>query len=353
MKKRKENKILIIDDLAENIKVLIEILKDDYKINVALSGKKGIELAKVWKPDLILLDIMMPEIDGYEVCRILKNDDEAKDIPIIFLTALGDEKEEYKGISLGAIDYIRKPVNPKLVRARIENHIKLKTYSTELEERVREKVEEVEQFNNSFIETLAYIAETRDADLGKHIDRCKAYATVMLDYIFKYNKFADEIKKEDREIIIKAVPLHDIGKIGIPDKILLKPDRLTIEEFDIMKTHSDFGYKILKMAEEKLVNKKNKMLHCAEEIAYYHHERWDGKGYPCGLKGNEIPIVARIMSIVDVFDAIVSKRVYKDSLSTAVAIEFIQAERGKAFDPELVDIFIELREEFKEIEKKL
>ncbi|WP_288480473.1 HD-GYP domain-containing protein [uncultured Clostridium sp.] len=343
---RKNNKILIIDDVSDNVKVLVEILKNEYKINVALNGVKGIELARSWGPDLILLDVMMPEMDGYEVCKILKSTEETKHIPVILLTALSNIKDEYLGISLGAIDYITKPVHPKLIRARIRNYIKLKEYSDNLERLVNEKIKEIEQFNSSFIDTLALIAETRDSDLGCHIERCKEYAKVMLNYMVKMDKYKDVLNYENTYAIIKAVALHDIGKIGIPDNILLKNGKLTDEEFEVMKGHSYYGYKILKNAEDKFGGKENKLLACAKEIAYYHHEQWDGNGYPLGLKQEDIPLPARIMMVIDVFDAIVSKRVYKGAKDPQVAVNFIQEFSGKRFDPQLVKVFLEVKDEF-------
>ncbi|WP_297632431.1 HD domain-containing phosphohydrolase [uncultured Clostridium sp.] len=346
----KKNKVLIIDDVADNAKVLIDILKNDYMLNVALNGVKGIELAKEWKPDLILLDIMMPELDGYEVCRILKSDDRTNIIPVIFLTALSDVNDEYKGLKLGALDYITKPVHPKLLKARIKNYIEIKKYRNNLEELVNEKVHELEQFNNSFVETLALIAETRDSDLGCHIDRCKEYAKIMLDCMRHDSRY---IISEIEEInIIKAVPLHDIGKIGIPDNILLKPGKLTDEEFEIMKGHSYCGYRILKNAEVKLDGKTNSIIKCAKEIAYYHHEQWGGTGYPIGLEGKNIPLPARLMMIIDVFDAIVSKRIYKGAKNPEEAIRFIQEGRGLMFDPDLVDIFEMVKDEFLKVALK-
>lgn len=344
MNKEKKNKVLIIDDVADNAKVLIEILKNDYMLNVALDGMTGIKLAEEWKPDLILLDIMMPNVDGYEVCRMLKNDEKTNIIPIIFLTALSEVSDEYKGISLGAIDYITKPVHPKLLKARIRNYIRIKEYRNNLEKLVNEKVHELEQFNNSFVETLALIAETRDSDLGCHIDRCKEYAKIMLDYMRNDPRYM--ISEIEEINIIKAVPLHDIGKIGIPDNILLKPDKLTEDEFEIMKGHSYCGYRILRNAEDKLEGKTNSIIRCAKEIAYYHHEQWCGNGYPLGLGGEDIPLPARLMMIIDVFDAIVSKRIYKGAQSPLEAIEFIQQGKGKMFDPDLVDIFEKVKDEF-------
>lgn len=352
MNRYKTSKILIIDDVSENAKVLIEILKNEYKINVALNGPKGIELAKEWKPDLILLDVMMPEMDGYEVCKILKSEEETEHIPIIFLTALGDSDDEYKGISLGAVDYISKPVYPNLIRARIKNHIKLKVYSDDLEGLVKKKIRELEQFNDSFIETLALIAETRDSDLGCHIQRCREYAKVMLDYMITLDKYKGELSPQIIRVITKAVALHDIGKIGIPDNILLKNGKLTTEEFEVMKGHSYYGYKILQSAEERLAGQKNCIITYAKEIAYYHHEQWDGKGYPVGLREEAIPLCARIMMIIDVFDAIVSKRVYKAAMDPQEAIDFITEFSGRKFDPSLVEVFLKVKKEFLEIASK-
>lgn len=341
------NTILIVDDTEENIDVLVDLLQEDYDLLVALDGLKALDLAEAYNPDLILLDIMMPQMDGFEVCKKLKSKLETVHIPILFLTALSEVADEAKGIQLGAVDYIRKPFNPLIIQSRIKSNIIQKNYQNSLEAMVQERTERVEKTKEIIIKSMGVIAEYRDPETGAHIKRTQSYVRMMAEYLRQKEAFSAYFTDETIYSLYKSAPLHDIGKVSIPDAILLKPGRLTEEEFEIMKTHTTKG----KLAIDAIISDlpdENFLIHAAE-IAHTHHERWDGKGYPQGLKGDAIPISGRIMAISDVYDALISKRVYKPPFSHEKAREIIFAGRGKHFDPLMVDAFEALELKFKSI----
>jgi putative two-component system response regulator len=350
--KEQKTKILIVDDVAENIHILIETLKDSYTIMAVNNGEKALKLAsKENKPDLILLDILMPDMDGYEVCKRLKSNNKTQNIPIIFITALSEDINESQGLKLGAVDYITKPFMPELVKSRIDNHIQLKLYRDHLEHLVEERTKEIYITQDVTINSLAILAEYRDNETGGHIRRTQYYIKLLAEQLQKLPKYKNELNPFLIETLFKSAPLHDIGKVAIPDNILLKPGKLTPEEFEIMKKHTILGKEALEKAEATL-NKTNSFLRCAREIAYTHHEKWDGTGYPNGLKGEDIPLSGRIMALGDVYDALISKRVYKKAFTHEVARSIIIEERGKHFDPDVVDIFIEFDEEWRKIALK-
>jgi putative two-component system response regulator len=339
---------LIVDDIDTNRIILEDILDDKYHIVQADSGITAISLmfsAEV-TPSIVLLDIMMPEMDGYEVLELMKGNPLTAKIPVLFITAADSETNESKGLSLGAVDYISKPFNPEVVKVRVENHLKLRNYSESLEEMVKIKTAELVRTKEKILETMANIIEYRDLESGHHVKRTSDLTKALIDYIY-LNDFPNrKINEVDHDTIIKAVPLHDIGKISIPDSILLKPGPLTQEEFAIIKTHAAIGSEIVK---SMLDEDDAQYLTYCYDICRYHHERWDGKGYPDGLSGEKIPLSARILAVVDVYDALVSARVYKPPFSHEKAIEIIRNGAGTQFDPEIIAALMQMHEQFREI----
>ncbi|MGM0623373.1 MAG: HD domain-containing phosphohydrolase [Campylobacterota bacterium] len=347
--------ILVVDDTKENIHILVELL-DEYDIAVAKNGEKAIEIARNEKIDLILLDVMMPVMDGYEVCSLLQKSEKTQDIPIIFLTAKIDIADEIKGLQLGAVDYISKPFNPSLVKQRVKNQILLKeakdllqNQKQYLQEQVQKRTQEIEDIQTITINAMTTLAETRDTDTGNHIVRTTKYVEALSYHLSQKEDFKPRFSEQSIKKISQSAALHDIGKIGIPDNILLKPGKLSDEEFEKMKMHSQIGYEALRNAQKGIQNAQSSFLDYAKEIARSHHEKFNGKGYPDGLSGEDIPLTARIMALADVYDALVSKRVYKDAFSHEKAVEIIKEERGEHFDPQIVDAFLEIEDQFIEI----
>ncbi|CUB03360.1 response regulator [Marinomonas fungiae] len=349
--------ILVVDDEPANITVLSGTLKDKYRVIVAKNGKQAIErIENVVTPDLILLDIMMPDMDGYELCSILKERPETKDIPIIFVSAMSEFHDEEKGLELGAIDYISKPFSPAIVLTRVRNILQLRDaqthleqYNKVLEERVAERTREVFVTQNITIHALASLAETRDNETGNHIRRTQYYVKTLATQLMKNGFHLDELNSENIDLMYRSAPLHDIGKVGIPDDILLKPGKLDADEFKIMMTHASLGAQALMAAQAAVGKDQTSFLRYAREIAECHHEKWDGSGYPQGLKGEEIPISGRIMALADVYEALISERVYKPSFSHDKAKEIILEGKGKHFDPKVVDAFLQTESQFKTI----
>ena len=355
-----KSSILVVDDTPDNLMLMSELLKDYYKIKVANSGMKALKIAQSdTPPDLILLDVMMPDLDGYEVCKQLKTNPQTRHIPIIFLTAKSDVTDETKGLELGAIDYITKPINPAIVMARVKTHLDMKmmqdflrNQNHFLEAEIEKRTREVAAIQDVTIHAMASLAETRDNETGNHIRRTQNYVRILaqkLRYHPRFSHFLDDDKMI--EILFKSAPLHDIGKVGIPDNILLKPGRFEPEEFEIMKTHPALGRSAILHAEYEL-GIEVPFLKYAKEIAYAHQEKWDGSGYPLGLSGDDIPISARLMAIADVYDALISRRVYKEGMPHEKAVGIIVEGRGHHFDPDMVDAFIELQNDFKAVAEK-
>lgn len=337
--------VLIVDDTIENIQILDLLLRTDYAVRVATNGKAAVDVAHSAPiPDIILLDIMMPDIDGYEVCRQLKASAITQHIPIIFVTAMTDEDDEAKGFNLGAVDFITKPISPRLVQSRVQNHLLLKKRNDHLNALVEERTAELFQSRAMTIEALASLAETRDQETGGHIQRTKYYMKHLAELVRKEAPDTWHLSDDTVQLYFDCAPLHDIGKVGIPDSILLKPGRLTPEEFDIMKGHTVLGYKALTRAEANMGT--NHFLSVGAEIAYSHHEKWDGSGYPLGLVGEKIPQSGRLMAIVDVYDALSCKRVYKAAYSPEETIRIMLEGRGKHFDPICLDSFLRHEQEF-------
>lgn len=347
--RQKKMTVLIVDDVPANIDILKSILSPDYKVLAAVSGEKAIEIAfSTLPPDIILLDIMMLGMDGYEVCRTLKSNERTKHIPVIFISALCEAEDEYKGLELGAVDYISKPVTPAIVKARVHNHLALKEYQNHLEKLVQERTLELELTQEATIESMAVLAEYRDPETGGHIKRTQNYIKIMAEHLRHNAKFAAYFDEQTIDLLYRSAPLHDIGKVGIPDNILLKPGKLTVDEFNEMKKHAAYGHDAIKAAEKK-IGKEYSFLSSAGEIALYHHEKWDGSGYPSGLAGDDIPVSGRLMAIADVYDALISKRVYKAPFTHQKAVHIIAEGRGTHFDPDMVDAFLQVHEQFRQI----
>ncbi|PJZ45802.1 HD domain-containing phosphohydrolase [Leptospira brenneri] len=318
-------KILIVDDEPTNLQILNEILQNDYTLLFAKDGLKAIELAESQEPDLILLDVMMPEMTGHEVCTVLKSKEKTKFIPVIFVTALTDVGDEEKGFQLGAVDYIMKPVSPPIVKARIKNHLSLVD------------VNEVKATRLQIVQRLGMASEYKDNETGMHVIRMSHYSqTLALAYGYS---------SEAAEEILNAAPMHDVGKIGIPDFIIQKPGKLSPEEWEIMKRHPEIGAEIIG-------DHNSSLLKLAKSIAITHHEKYDGTGYPYGLKGESIPLEGRIIAIADVFDALTTERPYKKAWEVDTAIEFLKKESGTHFDPVLVNQFISVLPKVLEIKKQ-
>ncbi len=352
--------ILAVDDTPDNLLLITGLLKDDYHVKVANGGERAIKIAQSDNPpDLILLDIMMPDIDGYEVCRLLKADEKTSHIPIIFLTAKTEIDDETRGLEIGAVDYITKPISPPIVLARVKTHLALKRMqdflrdqNAYLESEVKKRTEEVVAIQDVTIHAMASMAETRDNETGNHIRRTQHYVKLLAEKLRSHPhfvKFLDDDKTI--EMLFKSAPLHDIGKVGIPDAILLKPDRLTKEEFEVMKSHTTLGRDAIIHAEKNL-GIEVPFLQYAKEIAYSHQEKWDGSGYPQGLSGDDIPISARLMAVADVYDALISRRVYKMPMPHEDAVKIMLEGKGQHFDPDVIDAFIECQAEFKAIGEK-
>ncbi len=348
--------VLVVDDTPENLSLMAALLKDAYKVKVANHGEKALKIALgEHAPDLILLDIMMPDMDGYEVCRRLKANPATQDIPIIFLTAKSETEDEEMGLNLGAVDYITNPISPPIDKARVATQLALKASADflrdkndYLEQEVARRTEEVMAIQDVTILAMASLAETRDSDTGNHIRRTQFYMLTLAQALRKHPRFSAALDDATIPMLFKSAPLHDIGKVGIPDRILLKPGRFTPEEFEIMKTHTTLGHDAIAHAEAAL-GTKVAFLSMAKEIALYHQEKWDGSGYPEGLAGDNIPLSARLMALADVYDALISRRVYKDGMPHEKAVDIIVQGRGSHFDPDMVDAFVSIQSEFQAI----
>lgn len=307
-------KILIVDDEPLNLKVLKQVLQDNYRLSFAKNGMDAIELVNKEKPSLILLDVMMPGMTGFEVCRHLKTDPQTSTIPVIFVTALADEADESEGFAAGGVDYINKPISPALVRARVKTHLSLV------------HIDELKRTHLELIQRLGRAAEFKDNETGLHVMRMSHVSGRLALQLGMDAYYSEQL--------IHAAPMHDIGKIGIPDYVLLKPGKLDDEELAIMRKHPEMGAKILD-------NSTSPLIKLAHSVALYHHEKWDGSGYPFGLKGEEIPLEARIVAVADVFDALLNKRPYKEAWPVEDAVAEIEANRGKHFDPAVVDAMLQ------------
>jgi len=338
--------ILVVDDTPDNLLLMANLLKDSYTVKAANNGEKALKIANDSPPpDLILLDIMMPGMNGHEVARALQAEPRTRAIPIIFLTAMASTDDETRGLELGAADYITKPISPPVVLARVRTQLKVKDAADflrdkndYLEQEVQRRMRELGAIQDVTIHAMASLAETRDNETGNHIRRTQHYVRVLAEHLREHPRFRQFLDDDTIKLMFKSAPLHDIGKIGIPDRILLKPGRFTPEEFEIMKTHTTLGRDAIAHAEQQLGMDVD-FLRLAKEIAYSHQEKWDGSGYPEGLAGDAIPISARLMAVADVYDALISRRVYKDGMPHEQAVQIILDGRGAHFDPDICDAF--------------
>ena len=339
--------ILIVDDTPENLAVLAELLQPPYRVRAANSGRRALQIAVVEPiPDLILLDVMMPDMDGYAVLEHLRADERTRQVPVIFVTAMDSTEDEEHGLDCGAVDYITKPIRPAIVLARIRTQLEIKQardilrdQNAYLEAEVTRRMGENQLIQEVSIHALARLAETRDPETGNHLRRTQEYVRTLARGLRDHPRFAATLDERTIDTLARSAPLHDIGKVGIPDDILLKPGKLTAEEWVIMKTHAAIGAEAIAQAERDAA-KPVAFLALAKEIARHHHEKWDGSGYPDGLAGDAIPLSARLMALADVFDALINKRVYKAEMPYDAAREIIVAGCGSHFDPDVVAAFL-------------
>ena len=364
--------ILVVDDTKENLTIIGQLLQPHYHVRVANSGLRAIRVAQSEpRPDLILLDVMMPEMDGYQVINELRASPLTRDIPVIFVTAMDADDDEERGLSLGAVDYVAKPIRPAILLARVRTQLELKeardwlaNQNLRLEREIRRRMAENELVKDVSLHALAMLAEKRDNETGNHLHRTQGYIAVLMERLRQHPRFAAELSDAALcERIVKATPLHDIGKVGIPDAILLKPGKLNDHEFEVMKAHAMIGADAIGEAIERVGKERGQpvsdaaepadsplaFLYVARQIAAAHHEKWDGSGYPFGLAGEEIPLGARLMALADVFDALVSVRHYKDAFPFELATSIIREGRGTHFDPDIVDAFVASLDEFVEV----
>lgn len=326
--------VLVVDDVAENLDVLKGMLSHLYDIKVANNGMVALKVAEKMRPDIILLDIMMPDLDGYEVCKRLKANPVTHSIPVIFVTSKDHEMDEVKGFAVGAVDYVTKPISPMTVKARLKTQLALRDQNFELERQVRVKTREINDTRLEIVSRLGRAVEQKDNETGRHVDRMSQYMSLIAR---SYG-----LGEKDIELLNMVAPMHDVGKIGIPESILQKKGPLTKDEFDVIKTHCDIGDEILSGSDTVLIE-------ISRIIALQHHEKWNGTGYPNGLSGDSIHLFARIAAVADVFDALTSKRPYKKAWDVHKAINMMQEQRGEHFDPRVIDSFMLVIDEILDI----
>ena len=343
--------VLVVDDNPANLRIIITSLKDDYRLIPFTSGKDAHEFFnKGRRCDLILLDVDMPEMNGFETIKLFKHNPDLRDIPVIFLTGLLDPSNEMEGLSLGAVDYIRKPFSPPLIKKRIDMYIALEEYNRHLGDLVKRKTTTIEKLSDVTIFTIVTMVGSRDHETGGHINRTSNYVVVLAEQLVRAGLFTRELTKANIDMLKRSAPLHDIGKVGIDDKILKKPDKLAPEEFNAMKEHTIIGGSAL--GEARQMMDEPSFLDIASVLALCHHEKWDGSGYPRGLKGEDIPLFARIMAIADVYDALISVRPYKKAFSHEEAVSIMMQGSGTHFDPRLTEAFEAVHEEFNAIARR-
>ncbi|WP_226497106.1 response regulator [Ferribacterium limneticum] len=329
--------ILVVDDIPENISTLAGMLRDNYRVLFATSGADALEIVRQQQFDLILLDVMMPGMDGYEVCRRLKADIVTREIPVIFVTALTEVQDETRGLELGAVDFLHKPCHASIVRLRVQLHIERHNRSHSLERLVQERTRELDETRIEIVRRLGRAAEYRDNETGMHVIRMSKSSRLLAR--------AAGVSERQANLLLNAAPMHDIGKIGIPDRVLIKPGPLDPEEWALMKTHPLIGAEIIG-------DHPSELLQMARIVALTHHEKWDGSGYPHGLAGDGIPLEGRIVTIADVFDALTSERPYKHAWSTVEAVDFMRAQSGSIFDPDLLELFLDLIPQVEDIRRR-
>lgn len=351
--------VLVVDDDADILALISKLLQPHCRTRTASSGEEALERALIDPaPDLILLDIMMPGITGFETCRRLKVNARTREIPVIFLTTLAERSDEQRGLEVGAVDYITKPISAPILIARIKTHLALKAAADFLkdknlflEEEVARRTREVQVIQDVTIVAMASLADTRSKETGSHLRRTQHYVRALAKSLQPHPKFSAQLDEKTIEILFKSAPLHDIGKVGIPDAILLKPGKLTAAEFEVMKTHTTLGRDAIAAAERQ-IDAPVTFLRVARDIAYSHQEKWDGTGYPEGLAGEAIPVAARLMAVADCYDALISPRVYKAAYSHERSVAIIEARRGRHFDPDIVDAFLGIQDQFAAIAKR-
>lgn len=347
--------VMVVEDDAEQRTTLVELLKDRYRVLVATDGEEALDLANRSPPDLMLLDAFMPRMSGFDLCRHLKLSPRHRRMPVIFVANEADNETERLGFECGAADFIARPISPHVLLARVEAQLLVHRALREEERRnrllgqwVQERTFELEQTRDALVYSLASLAEARDFETGNHIRRTQHYVQTLANSLATHPDFAGQLASADVVTLSKSAPLHDIGKVGIPDAILLKPSALTPEEFEVMKTHTTLGRDTIAAA-ERILGSDSDFLRYAREISYSHHEKWDGSGYPEGLAGDEIPVSARLTALSDVYDALRSRRIYKAPLSHAAACSMIRDKSGSHFDPRMVELFLSLSSDFDHI----
>jgi putative two-component system response regulator len=350
--------LLVVDDTPANLNLLAGLLNTEFRVRLATGGARALELAKRHLPDLVLLDVMMPDIDGYEVCRQLKRDSRTRDIPVIFITALTQAEDEARGFEVGGADFIQKPIRPPTLRARVRTHLRVKAWENMLSQRtvglaaeLPKRLHQVELLRDATLFVVASMAEYRHEDTGNHVKRAQEYVRVLAEHLMAHpgeDAVAARLDVAAVELLAKSAPLHDIGEVAIPGGILLQPGRLDAESFKVMKTHCLHGWEMLRRAAKRMGGDAT-CLNFAMEIARHHHERWDGTGYPDGLAGRAIPFSARLMAVADVYDALINQRPYKDPLPHDEAMRRLVAGAGSQFDPAVVDAMLACEQRFIDI----
>lgn len=352
-----KKKIMLVDDSKSNLVVGKNVLSEFYETYSVLSGDRLFKLLEKVTPDLILLDVEMPDMNGFQVLERLKQSESTRDIPVIFLTGKRDPDSELDGLTLGAVDYITKPFSPPLLLKRIEVHLllreqqkELQCFNANLKGLVEEKTRTVVELENAIVQGFAEVVEFRDNATGDHIEHTQRYLTLLWEGMQESHQYEEALRQWNNEFFLPSAQLHDVGKIAVPDRILLKPGKLTPEEYEEIKKHPQSGAKMIRHIARK--TKDSEFLRYAEIFALTHHERWDGKGYPMGTAGEETPLPGRMLAIVDVYDALVSVRPYKQSMTHAQAVQIIKEGRGTQFDPQLVDIFLSINEQFEAVKEQ-
>jgi len=357
--------IIMVDDNISNLTIGANALEHYCNLITMNSGDRLLKALEKKIPDLILLDVDMPGLSGFEIIKLIKEQKKYANIPIIFLTAKNDSTSELEGLSLGAIDYITKPFSPPLLLKRIELHLllesqkeelieqkqELEKFNENLQEMVDEKTKTVFELQNTILGTIANLVERRDDTTGGHVERTQSYLRILLNVLYKHNAYWDEVSTWDIELLLQSAQLHDVGKISIDDSILRKPGKLTQEEFEKIKEHTEIGQRIIEGIEIRTSHRA--FLEQAKILAVTHHEKWDGSGYPNSLKGEEIPLQGRLMAIADVYDALISDRPYKKAFTHAQAVEIIKKDSGTHFDPSLVELFLSVSNEFEQVSKQV
>jgi len=350
-----KGKIMIVDDTVVNLELLQNLLqRRGYSIMAFPQGKLALKAALKSPPDMLLLDINMPEMDGFEVCSHFKSEPSLAKIPVLFISALEASQDKVRAFAAGGVDYVTKPFQIEELNARVDTHLKivrmqreLERYNHELEELVQEKVRDIEESHLSTILAMVKLTEYRDVGTGMHIERTRTLCSMLAAKLAEHPEYDGLLSPEYAETIYNAAPLHDVGKVGVPDGILLKPGRLTDDEWEIMKTHSEIGAETLREVRRKYVS--NAFVNMGIEIALFHHEKWDGSGYPEGRSGEAIPLSARIMAVADVYDALRTRRPYKEPFSHEESFAILQKDSGSHFDPLLVEVFAQLEDEIKDL----